>query len=149
VVGLVQVSILASSVLMGAVLLGLGVALATYGPRRRAVPAIAGSTPSPGAVRRVASSPTAWMAGFLLLVAATAGGALLFLTNPGVVAIPGGAVTLLFGSFALAVACYFVWGVYHNSRYRGLHPPAAAAAAVSMAGMLLIGLIVLALLELI
>jgi len=143
---MVQVSLVASTVLMGVILLAVAVALATYGPRRKHAVTTGGASAS-GTARRVAESPAAWIGVFLLLTAVATAGAILFVVEPAV-SVPGGPMALL-GVIIVAVLGYLVWGTYQSSRYRGLHRPAALAVAAWAVGTLVLIAVALRLMEII
>lgn len=143
---MVQFSLLASTLLMGVVLVVAVVAVRTAGTRR--THAVTDSGELATTVEGIARSPTTWTVAFLALSAIGVGGALLFVTGASPVpSIPGLGLWLV-GVLVGVVLSYLVWGVYHAVRYRGLHRPAALAAAAWTVGMLVVALVSLRLLDL-
>ncbi|WP_247005756.1 hypothetical protein [Halorientalis litorea] len=136
---MVQSTLLASTLLMGLLLAATVVAVRSFGPRRtHAVPA---TNEGAATLRRVAGSPVAWTVTFLALSAVGVAGVLLFVTGGSLLPSVPGLGLWLVGVLAGVVLLYLVWGVYHAVRYRGLHRPAALAAAAWMVGMLVVAVV--------
>lgn len=136
-------SLLASTLLMGALAVAAVWGIKAVGRQRTHASAATGGTA--GTVRRMAGSPIAWTVGFFVLVAAGLGSALLYATGTSVA--PAVPQTVLVGVLVSVVGLYLVWGVYHSARYRGFHPPAAIATAAWLVGALVVAIVTLRLLE--
>lgn len=143
-----QLSYLASTLVIGAVLVAIGVAVSARRQRRGTV-STDGGQPTAGRMQRVAGDPLVWSLAFFLLVAAGVGGTLLIVTGMTLPVVPSSFGTILLGLLALAVLVYCCWGFYHAARHRGLHKPAALAVAAWTAGILFVLVIVLKLLEIV
>ncbi|WP_336036601.1 hypothetical protein [Halobacterium yunchengense] len=138
---MVSGAFLASTVVMGVLLLGAAVAVARlrrwrqYRPQLRAtgsgVAALPGET---GESTGVSADAAAFVAA--VLVAVGAGAAIL--ADAGPVAVAGVAVGL--------VAAYFAWGVYAIARARGLPRAHAVGLSAWLFGVLLVGAIAVELL---
>lgn len=99
------------------------------------------------AARKLIASPTTWAVGFVLLVAVIVGALLVALSGaPGSASLTAGAGLGMLAPLAGVVVAYFLWGVYHASRSRGLHRPAAVAAVAWMVGLFFVGTVVVRLL---
>jgi hypothetical protein len=143
---MVDVTLLASTALMGALLVGTAVVLASRGsPRSYAVP-VGGDRSLGASVGRAAESPTTWVVAFLAVTGAALAGTVLYITET---SLPAGVGIALLGTVAGGVVVYFAWGFYHATRHRGLQTPAALAAAAWAFGMLFLLVVVLRLLEMV
>lgn len=134
-----QLTLLASTAVMGVLLIGTVLAVSRQ-DWKRVLPD--GGQPANSGVSLDTGNPAVWSVAFLLLVAATLGGTLLLVTDTIPVAVAAGII-------ALPIPMYIVWGAYDAARQRGLHQPAALAAAAWMAGMLFTVGVVLRLLEIV
>lgn len=137
-----QFSLLASTLLMGALVVAAALGIRAVGQQRTHVGATVGQPA--GAMQRVAGSPIAWTVGFLVLVVAGLGSALLYATGTSVA--PAVPQMWLVGVLVGVVVLYLLWGVYHSARYRGFQPPAAIATAAWLVGTLVVAVITLQLL---
>jgi hypothetical protein len=135
-----QVTLLASSVVLG--MLVVGIVLLTARWRTRGYVPDGGAEAEGTLLERAASNETVWIVAFLALVGVALGGAVFYVSGASV-PIPGGAGLLLAALLGTIVFAYFFWGVYHSSRYKGLHRPAALAVTAWMVGMAVVGLVVL------
>jgi len=135
-----QVTLLASSVVLG--LLVVAVVVLTSRWRSRGYAYDGGPETEGSLLERAASNETVWIVAFLALVGIALGGAVFYVSGTSV-PVPGGAGLLLAGLLGTIVLAYFFWGVYHSSRYKGLHRPAALAVTAWMIGMAVVGLVVL------
>jgi len=127
-----NLSNVASTVLMGLLLVGVVVAVLRsrdwydYSPTDEE--SGVGET-----LERLARSETVWMASFLVLVLLFGGAAVLFVSGGSV---PGG-VTLIGGAFAVVVTGYVYLGAYSSARSRG-RPTSQAVAEATMLVLLLV-----------
>jgi hypothetical protein len=87
-------------------------------------------------------SETVWIAAFLGLVGVALAGTVYYVSD-WTLPVPGSAGLWLAGLLGTAVLAYFFWGVYHSSRYKGLHRPAALAVTAWMVGLAVVVLIAL------
>ena len=133
------IGFIVSTVVMGLFVLGVAAALARGRSwRRHAAMPTAGSfgvgTHEKSAVSRAAESPAAWMAGFLLLVVAVGGGALLYVSGMGLPEGSQAAVGLALAAVAaLVVGFFYLHGLYRSAKGWGL--PTSGAVAVSAWGL--------------
>lgn len=137
-----QVTQLAGSVVLGILVVAIVILTARWRTR--------GYAPDSGTERetegsllgRAASNETVWIVAFLALVGVALGGAVLYVSGASV-PIPGGAGLVLAALLGTIVLAYLFWGVYHSSRYKGLHRPAALAVTAWTVGMAVVALVVL------
>lgn len=146
---MVQLSYLAGTVIMGALVVAIGLSVSSRSQQRDRAERSEGGESALAWLRQAADNPAVWSLGFFLLVAVSVGGTLLFATGMTIPGVPSSLGVLLVGVFVGAVLAYLCWGVYYSARHRGLHTPAALAAALWMVGLLFVSGIVLRLLEII
>lgn len=142
---MVETSLMASTVLMGLLLVVTAAVIASgrnwraYTPERRV------ETPTAG---RLVESESVWVAVFFVLVFVAGTAAVLFVGGVGA----SESLQRLAGIGALAVlgvalAGYLLWGVYSASRHRGFHRAAAVGMVAFVVGLLFLLLVVLTLFE--
>jgi len=135
-----QVTLLASSVLLGLFVVALVVLSGRWRSRGYAYD---GGTETGGrSLAGAASSETAWIVAFLALVGVALSGAVFYVSDWSF-PIPGSAGLWLAGLLGTIVLAYLFWGVYHSSRYKGLHRPAALAVTAWMVGLAVVALVTL------
>ena len=135
-----QDTLLASSVVLGLFVVAIVVAVARW--RSRGYAYDGGTATEETPLERAMSSETVWIAGFLGLVAVALAGAVYYVSD-WTFPVPGGAGLWLAGLLGTIVLSYLFWGVYHSSRYKGLHRPAALAVTAWMVGLAVVVLITL------
>lgn len=135
-----QVTLLASSVLLGLFVVAIVVLSARWQSRGYAYDG--GTATDATSLERAASNETVWIVAFLALVGVALAGAVFFVSD-WALPIPGSAGLWLAGLLGTAVFAYFFWGVYHSSRYKGLHRPAALAVTAWMVGLSVVVLVAL------
>lgn len=138
------ITYLASTLLMGLVLLAIVVVVARSRNWRRTSPGV-----EPGdAFSRLLASPTTWVIVFAVAALGAAAGAVAVVGGAGV-EVPGETVVLaLAGTFFLLLAVYLFAGVYASARSKGMGRAPAVGLGSAVIGLLLLGLIVLQLLGL-
>ena len=86
-------------------------------------------------------SATTWVAAFLLVALAVGGGAVLLVSDAGL--LPGSEWVALGSAFAALVGGFLLWGVYDAVRFRGFGNAFAVLASAWMAGLLLVAAVAL------
>lgn len=132
--------LLASSVVLGLFVVALVVLSSRW--RSRGYAYDGGASAGRPPLERAMSSETVWIAAFLGLVGVALAGAVYYVSD-WTLPVPGGAGLWLAGILGTTVLAYFLWGVYHSSRYKGLHRPAALAVTAWMVGLTVVVLIAL------
>jgi hypothetical protein len=117
---------LASTLMMGFVLVALAVALARGRNWREY--AMGNTRRDPSEVfRTVASNPTVWVLAFVLFSLVAGGGAIIFVSGSSILALT-----------AILSVGYIFWGTYQSTRYRGLDNAEATLAALWACGLLFV-----------
>lgn len=135
-----QGTLLASSVVLGLFVVALVVLSSRW--RSRGYVYDGGTATEETPLERAMSSETVWIAAFLGLVGIALAGAVYYVSD-WTLPVPGGAGLWLTGLLGTIVFAYFFWGVYHSSRYKGLHRPAALAVTAWMVGLAVVALVAL------
>lgn len=129
----------ASTVLMGLLLVAVAVALA-YGRDWRSYP-FGGDDDAFTTVSKAAASPTIWIVTFFLLVLGFGGTTLLYVTSTG--ATQELALVVLGALIGIALAFFLFMGVYRSVRSRGRSTAEAVGAGAWALGFALVAVIVL------
>jgi hypothetical protein len=83
----------------------------------------------------LADSPTAWIAGFLLMALVAGGGAVLLVSDLALASSIGGWTTIA-AIFGVLLLGYLLYGTYSSARYRGLHSAHAVLLSLWLFGSL-------------
>jgi hypothetical protein len=129
---------LASTLMMGFVLVALAVALARGRNWREY--AMGNTRRDPSEVfRTVASNPTVWVLAFVLFSLVAGGGAIIFVSGSSIPApVRQGAFLAIVALTAILSVGYIFWGTYQSTRYRGLDNAEATLAALWACGLLFV-----------
>lgn len=139
---MVAITYLASTLLMGLILLAL-VAVVVWGRNwRRTSP----STAEADAFGRLLGSSTTWTLVFVVVALGAAAGAVALVGGVGF-EVPSETIVLgLAGAFLLLLGVYLFGGVYASARSKGMGRAPAVGLGSAVLGLLFLGLIVLQLL---
>lgn len=129
----------ASTVLMGLLLVAVAVALA-YGREWREYSPIGGDDDTFTTISKATASPTTWIVSFLLLVLGFGGTTLLYVTSSGTT--QELALVALGALIGIALAFFLFMGVYRSVRGRGRSTAEAVGAGAWALGLLLVVVIV-------
>lgn len=129
---------LVSTLLMGLVLLVIVAVVLRLRNWRRESPGRRGSHRN--WVNRVVQSPNAWGLGFVVVVVAITGGALIFVGGLSVAGVDQQAIgTGLIAAFGILIGILFFGGIYSAARARGVARSLAIAVGTGVLGLLFIG----------
>lgn len=135
---MVEATYLASVLVTGALLIAVWTLVVRFEAWRSYEPA---SDERHGDGSNANESVTAWVVGFLLLVAVVGGGAVLVVSDASLLAAVGSWAGVA-GLFGLVLGGYLLWGVYSSARYRGLHSAQAALLGLWLFGLLFVSAVV-------
>lgn len=136
------ITYLASTLLMGLILLALVAVVAWSRNWRRTSPAVSQAD----TLGRLLSSPTTWTVVFAVVALGAAAGAVAIVGGAGIEVPDETVVLALVGAFLLLLAAYLFGGVYASARSKGMGRAPAVGLGSAVLGLLLVGLIVLQLL---